>query len=71
MFRLWSCLGTLVFLLIHILHTAWVRARHCKLQKGCARLAAASDKVYQLGSCLHVVDGALLLLPPLKLVAMI
>jgi hypothetical protein len=27
---------------------AWVRARFCKLQKGCTRLAAASDKVYQL-----------------------
>ena len=27
---------------------AWVRARLCKLQKGCIRLAAASDKVYQL-----------------------
>jgi hypothetical protein len=26
----------------------WVRARLCKLQKGCTRLAAASDKVYQL-----------------------
>jgi hypothetical protein len=26
----------------------WVRARFCKLQKGCTRLAAASDKVYQL-----------------------
>jgi hypothetical protein len=26
----------------------WVRARICKLQKGCIRLAAASDKVYQL-----------------------
>jgi hypothetical protein len=25
-----------------------VRAWLCKLQKGCARLAAASDKVYQL-----------------------
>ena len=25
-----------------------VRARLCKLQKGCIRLAAASDKVYQL-----------------------
>jgi hypothetical protein len=25
-----------------------VRARLCKLQKGCTRLAAASDKVYQL-----------------------
>jgi hypothetical protein len=28
--------------------TAWVRARLCKLQKGCTRLAAARDKVYQL-----------------------
>jgi hypothetical protein len=27
---------------------AWVRARLCKLQKGCTRLAAASDKVYRL-----------------------
>jgi hypothetical protein len=27
---------------------AWVRARLSKLQKGCIRLAAASDKVYQL-----------------------
>jgi len=26
----------------------WVRARLCKLQKGCTRLSAASDKVYQL-----------------------
>jgi hypothetical protein len=26
----------------------WVRPRHCKLQKGCTRLAATSDKVYQL-----------------------
>jgi len=26
----------------------WVRPRLCKLQKGCTRLAAASDKVYQL-----------------------
>jgi hypothetical protein len=25
-----------------------VRAQLCKLQKGCTRLAAASDKVYQL-----------------------
>jgi hypothetical protein len=32
----------------HITKTAWVRARLCKLQKGCTRLAAASDKVYQL-----------------------
>ena len=28
--------------------TAWVRARLCKLHKGCTRLAAASDQVYQL-----------------------
>jgi hypothetical protein len=27
---------------------AWIRTRFCKLQKGCTRLAAASDKVYQL-----------------------
>jgi hypothetical protein len=27
---------------------AWVRAWLCKLQKGCTRLAAASDKAYQL-----------------------
>jgi len=27
---------------------AWVRARLCKLQKGCTRVAATSDKVYQL-----------------------
>jgi len=26
----------------------WVRARLCKLQKGCTQLTAASDKVYQL-----------------------
>jgi hypothetical protein len=31
-----------------ITNTAWVRAQLCKLQKGCPRLAAASDKVYQL-----------------------
>jgi hypothetical protein len=31
-----------------ITNTAWVRAQLCKLQKGCIRLAAASDKVYQL-----------------------
>ena len=31
-----------------ITNTAWVRARLCKLQKGCIRLAAASDKAYQL-----------------------
>ena len=31
-----------------ITNTAWVRAQLCKLQKGCIRLAATSDKVYQL-----------------------
>jgi hypothetical protein len=31
-----------------ITNTVWVRARLCKLKKGCTRLAAASDKVYQL-----------------------
>ena len=31
-----------------ITNTAWVRARLCKLQKGCFRLAATSDKVYLL-----------------------
>jgi hypothetical protein len=45
--------------------------RLCKLQKGCTRLAAASDKVT---SCFPMVGGSirvLRLLPPLKLVAMI
>jgi hypothetical protein len=27
---------------------AWDRTRLCKLQKGCTRLAATSDKVFQL-----------------------
>ena len=31
-----------------ITNTAWVRVRLCKLQKGCTRLSAANDKVYQL-----------------------
>ena len=31
-----------------ITNTAWVRARLCKLQKRCTRLAVASDKVCQL-----------------------
>ena len=31
-----------------ITNTAWVRARLCKLQKGCTPLAAPSDKDYQL-----------------------
>ena len=29
-------------------NTVWVRAQLCKLQKGCTRLATASDKDYQL-----------------------
>jgi hypothetical protein len=41
-----------------ITNTAWVRARLCKLQKGCTRLAAASDKVYQLlAHCRWVSPG--------------
>ena len=31
-----------------ITNMTWVRAWLCKLQKGCTRLTAASDKVYQL-----------------------
>ena len=31
-----------------IINTAWVHDRLCKLQKGCTRIASASDKVYQL-----------------------
>jgi hypothetical protein len=31
-----------------ITDTVWVRTRLCILQKGCTRLAATSDKVYQL-----------------------
>ena len=31
-----------------ITNMAWVRARLCKLQKGCTWLTATSDKVYQL-----------------------
>ena len=31
-----------------ITNTVWVCTRLCKLQKGCTRLTAASDKVYQL-----------------------
>jgi hypothetical protein len=37
-----------------ITNTAWVRARLCKLQKGCTRLVFACDQVYQLlvhGQC--------------------
>ena len=49
--------------------SSWVLAQLYKLQKGCTRLAAASDKVYQffpkVGGSLRVLR----LLPPLKLVA--
>ena len=31
-----------------IINTAWVRSRLGRLQKGCTRLAVASDKGYQL-----------------------
>ena len=41
-----------------ITNTAWVRTRLCKLQKGCIRLAAASDKDYQLlGHCRQFSPG--------------
>jgi hypothetical protein len=51
-----------------ITNMAWVRARLCKLQKGCTGPAAASDKVT---SCLSMIGGSLRvlrLLSPLKLV---
>jgi hypothetical protein len=41
-----------------ITNAVWVRARLCKLQKGCIRLAAASDKTYQLlahGRCIGFI----------------
>ena len=34
--------------ILRITATAWVRDWLCKLQKGCTRLASASDQVYQL-----------------------
>ena len=40
-------------------------------KKGCTRLAAASDKVYQLLAHDRWFSPVLRLLPPLKLVAMI
>ena len=55
---------------LFVINTAWVLAQLCRLKKGCTRLAAASDKVYQL---LPMVSGSLrvlLLHPPLTLVAM-
>ena len=51
---------------------AWVRPGIVNYKKGCARLAAASDKVFQLLA--HAADGSYLVLrppPPLTLVAMI
>jgi hypothetical protein len=36
------------YLTTHTSSTAWVRAQLCKLRKRCTRLAAASDKAYQL-----------------------
>jgi hypothetical protein len=51
-----------------ITNTAWVRARLCKLQKGCTRLEA---QVIKFTSCLPMVGGSLQvlrLLPPIKLV---
>ena len=52
-----------------ITNMAWVCAWLCKLQKGCTRLAATRDKVYQLLA--HGSLRVLRLLPPLKLVATI
>ena len=54
-----------------ITNTAWVRARLCKLQKGCTLLAVASDKVYQLFAHGRWFFRVLRLPPPPKLVAMI
>jgi hypothetical protein len=54
-----------------ITNTAWDRARLCKLQKGCTRHAAASDKVYQLLAHGQWFSPGTPLLPPLKLVDMI
>jgi hypothetical protein len=55
-----------------ITNTAWVRARLCKLQKGCTRLTTASDKDYQLlAHGLWFSPRVLRFLPPLKVVAMI
>jgi len=42
-------LKTVIYILLELIScNIWVRARICKLQKGCTRLAAVSDKVYQL-----------------------
>jgi len=42
------CIGFSSSIYEPITNTAWVRARLCKLQKKCTRLAAASAQVYQL-----------------------
>ena len=47
------------------------RARLGKLQKGCTRLAAASDEVYQLLAHGRWFSPGTPASPPLKLVAMI
>ena len=54
-----------------ITKTACARARLCILQKGCTRLSAASDKVYQLLAHGRWFSPGTPILPPLKLVAMI
>ena len=54
-----------------ITNMTWVHSRLCKLQKRCTRLAAASDKVYQLLAHGRGSLWVLRLLPRLKLVAMI
>ena len=51
-----------------ITNTAWVGAQLCKLQQRCTRLAAASDKVYQLLAHGRWFSPGT---PPLKLVTMI
>ena len=38
----------ITYQLASITNTTCVRARPCKLQKGCTRLAVASDNIYQL-----------------------
>ena len=54
-----------------ITNTVWVRVRLCKLQKGYTRLAAASEKVYQLLAHGRWFFPGTRVLPPLKLVVMI
>ena len=47
-FKEWRVTRTFSYTYKPITNTAWVRARLCKLQKGCTLLEAASDKAYQL-----------------------